>query len=41
MKKPIERFVYGTAIALGLLAVALFAALPELSLVTSLVYQGF
>ena len=41
MKKPIERLVYGAVVSLSLLALVLFAVLPKLSLVTSLVYQGF
>ena len=41
MTKLIERLIYGAVISLSLFALVLFAALPKLSLVTSLVYQGF
>jgi hypothetical protein len=41
MRKLIEPLVYGTVVLLSVLALGLFAALPKLSLVTSLVYQGF
>ena len=41
MKKLIEPLVYGTVLLLSLVALGLFAALPRLSLITSLVYQVF
>lgn len=37
----IERATYTVLIVLAILALGLFAMLPPLSLVTSLVYQGF
>lgn len=40
-KKPIEALVYAVVVVLALAALALFVALPPLSLITSLVYQGF
>ena len=41
MKPLIERVVYGAVVALSLIALGLFFVLPRLSLVSSLVYQGF
>lgn len=41
MKKLSETLVYGTLVAFALIALGLFIALPELSLVTALVYRGF
>lgn len=41
MSKLIESITFGAVIVLALAALALFAVLPRLSLVTSLVYQGF
>lgn len=41
MKTLAERIVYGAIVVLGLVALGLFVALPPLSLVTALVYQGF
>jgi len=41
MKKLIEPLTYGVLVVLALIALALFVTLPQLSLVTSLVYQGF
>jgi biopolymer transport protein ExbB/TolQ len=41
MKKSIESLIYGLVVALALVALGLFVALPQLSLITSLVYQGF
>jgi hypothetical protein len=40
-KKATEALVYGVLVVLALAALGLFVALPPLSLVTSLVYQGF
>jgi hypothetical protein len=41
MKRSTEALVYIAVIALAFVALGLFAALPRLSLVTALVYQGF
>lgn len=41
MHKLIESLTYGTVIVLAFVALTLFVVLPRLSLVTSLVYQGF
>lgn len=41
MKKLIESVTYAAIVVLALVALGLFAVLPSLSLVTSLVYQGF
>lgn len=41
MKKPAEVVIYTVLIAASLVALGLFVALPRLSLVTALVYQGF
>jgi hypothetical protein len=41
MKRPIEALVYAALVVLAITALGLFAALPRLSLVTALVYQGF
>jgi hypothetical protein len=40
-RRPIETLVYGALVMLALVALALFVALPQLSLITTLVYQGF
>ena len=39
--RPIESLIYGAVVVLALVLLGLFAALPQLSLLTSLVYQGF
>lgn len=41
MSRLVEWVTYGALVALALVALGLFAVLPALSLVTSLVYQGF
>jgi hypothetical protein len=41
MKRVLTFGAYASVVVLSLVALALFAALPALSLVTSLVYQGF
>jgi hypothetical protein len=41
MRRLADWLTYGTIVVLGLVGLLLFALLPALSLVTSLVYQGF
>jgi hypothetical protein len=41
MQRRIESLVYAAVIVLAVVALSLFAALPRLSLITALVYQGF
>jgi hypothetical protein len=41
MKRRNEALVYAAVVVLAIAALGLFTALPKLSLVTALVYQGF
>lgn len=41
MRTLTKWITYGAVVVLALVALGLFALLPALSLVTSLVYQGF